>query len=80
MTGVSECNLTPSDQFVSYNITWKEQVTRQREDDGHFVVDQQPYLHFYSASSQKQQIVGRHVAPIGHNILIRSHPFFTFTP
>jgi len=80
MTVVSECNLTTSDQFFSYNITWKEQVISQREDDGRFVVDQQPYLDFYSVSSQKQQFVGRHVAPIGHNILIRSHPFFTFTP
>ena len=61
-------------------ISWKEQVTHQWEDDGHFVVDKQPHLDFYSASLQKQQFVGRHVAPIGHNILIRSQPVFVFTP
>ena len=33
-------------------------------------------IEFYSASSLKQQSVGRHVAPLGHIILIPSQPVF----
>jgi hypothetical protein len=33
-------------------------------------------LDFYSASSQKQQSTGRHVAPLGHIIQIPSQPVF----
>jgi hypothetical protein len=33
-------------------------------------------LDFYSASSLKQQSAGRHVAPLGHIILIPSQPVF----
>ena len=32
---------------------------------------------FLSASSLKQQSTGRHVAPLGHTILILSQPVFT---
>jgi hypothetical protein len=35
-----------------------------------FVLDQHTNLDFYSASSLKQQSAGRHVAPLGHIILI----------
>ena len=40
------------------------------EDDVSFVLDQQAELDLYSASSLKQQSVGKHVAPLGHIILI----------
>jgi len=33
-------------------------------------------LDLYSASSLKQQSAGRHVAPLGHIILIPSQPVF----
>jgi hypothetical protein len=33
-------------------------------------------LDFYSVSSLKQQSTGRHVAPLGHIILIPSQPAF----
>jgi hypothetical protein len=33
-------------------------------------------LDFYSASSLKQKSAGRHVAPLGHIILIPSQPVF----
>jgi hypothetical protein len=36
-------------------------------------------LDFFSASSLKQQSVGRHVARLGH-ILIPSQPVFALTP
>jgi hypothetical protein len=37
-------------------------------------------LSFYSASSLKQQSVGRHVALLGHIILILSQPVFALSP
>ena len=43
-----------------------------------FILDQHAYLNFYSASSLKQQSADRHVAPLGHIILIPSQPVFAF--
>jgi len=37
-------------------------------------------MDFYSASSLKQQSAGRHVAPLGHIILIPSQSVFALTP
>jgi len=37
-------------------------------------------LEFYSASSLKQQSTGRHVAPLGHIILIPRQPVFALSP
>jgi hypothetical protein len=37
-------------------------------------------LDFYSASSLKQQSAGRHVAPLGHIVLIPSQPVFALSP
>jgi hypothetical protein len=37
-------------------------------------------LDFYSASSLKQQSAGKHVAPLGHIILIPSHSLFVLVP
>ena len=54
-------------------FTWQEQVNIQW-DDVLFVLDQHANLDFYSASSLKQQSAGRHVAPLGHIILILSQP------
>jgi hypothetical protein len=45
-------------------ISWREQVNLQLDDDDvRFVLDQQAYLDFYSASSLKQQSADRHVTP-----------------
>jgi hypothetical protein len=41
-----------------------------------FVLDQPAEMDFHSASSLKQQSAGRHVAPLGHIILIPSQPVF----
>jgi hypothetical protein len=46
----------------------------------HFVLDQHTELDFYSASSLKQQSADRHVAPLGHIILIPSQPAFALSP
>ena len=69
-------------------ILWREQITVQwnndddddDDDDVRFVLDQQAELDFYSASSLKQQSADRHVAPLGHIILIPSQPVFALTP
>jgi hypothetical protein len=37
-------------------------------------------VHFYSANSLKQQSADRHVASLGHIILIPSQPIFALTP
>jgi len=49
-------------------------------DDVRFVLDQHAELDIYSASSLKQQSVGKHVAPLGHIILITSQPVFALSP
>ena len=59
----------------------REQVNFHWDDDDVcFVLDQHAELDLHSASSLKQQSVGRHVAPLGHIILIPSHPVFALSP
>ena len=70
----------PIQQFF-LAISWQEQVYFQWDDDEVcFVLDQHTELDFYSASSLKQQSSDRHVAPLGHIILIPSQPVFTLFP
>jgi hypothetical protein len=45
-----------------------------------FVLDQHAELDFYSASSLEQRSAGRHVAPLGHIVLIPSQPVFALSP
>jgi hypothetical protein len=62
-------------------ISWQEQINFQWDDDEvRFVLDQHAELDFHSASSLKQQSMGRHVTPLWHIILIPSQPVFAFTP
>ena len=49
-------------------------------DEVRFVLDQHAELVFYSASSLKQQSASRHVAPLGHIILIPSQPVTALSP
>ena len=49
-------------------------------DDVHFVLDQHTLLYVYSTNSLKQQSVRRHVAPLGHIILITNQPVFALNP
>jgi hypothetical protein len=49
-------------------------------DEVRFVLDQHAELDFYSASSLKQQSAGRHVASLGHIILIPSQSIFALSP
>ena len=62
-------------------ISWREQVKVEWDDEEVcFVLDQHAELDFYSASSLKQQSAGRHVAPLGHLILIPSQPVSALSP
>jgi hypothetical protein len=75
---VSDCCLTPFQQFSA--ISLREQVDFQWDyDDVRFVLDQHTELDFYSASSLKQQSANRHVAPLGHTILIPNQPVFALS-
>jgi hypothetical protein len=62
-------------------ISWREPVHFQWDDDDvRFVLDQLAEFDYYSANSLKQQSGGRHVAPLGHIILIPSQPVFGRSP
>ena len=75
IVGVSEWLLLNSNStiFQLYHFQWDDDEVR-------FVLDQHAEIDFYSASSLKQQSTGRHVAPLGHIILILSKPVFALTP
>jgi hypothetical protein len=71
------------------NLTWSDSTATSVfencpvihcDDEVCFVLDQHAELDFYSASSLKQQSVGRRVAPLGHIILIPSQPVFALSP
>jgi len=44
------------------------------DDEVRFVLDQHAEVDLYTVSSLRQQSDGRHVAPLGHIILIPSQP------
>ena len=66
-------------QFFNY-IMARTSYFQWDVDEVRFVLDQYAELDFYSASSLKQQSAGRHVAPLGHIILIPSQPVFALSP
>ena len=55
-------------------------IFNEDDDEVCFVLDQHAELDFYSANSLKQQYTVRHVAPLGHIILIPSQPVFALSP
>ena len=70
----------PFEQFFRYDIARAVTFRWDDDDDICFEKDEQAYLDFYSASSLKQQFMGRHYAPLGNIILILSQPVFSLTP
>ena len=79
-----ECVIVVQHQFSNFSaISWQEQVNFQRDDDDdevRFILDHNAELDFYSANSQKQQSACRHVAPLGHIIVILSQLVFALSP
>jgi hypothetical protein len=76
---MNDCCLIPIQQISA--ISWREQVNFQWDDDEVcFVLDQHVEMNLYSASSLKQQSADRHVAPLGHIILIPSQPGVALSP
>ena len=75
---IGNCCLMPHKQFFSYIMA--RTSNNLCDNNVRFVLDQNALLDFYSASSLKQQSVGRDVTPLGHIILIPSQPFFALTP
>jgi hypothetical protein len=73
-TWVSDCYLTPTQQFFSYIMA------RQVNDEVLFLLDQHVELDFFSASSLKQQSAERPVAPLGHIILIPNQSALALSP
>ena len=69
-------------QFSNFStISRREQVNFKWDDDEvRFVLDQHAELDSYSASFMKQQFMGRHVAQLGHIILIPSQSVFALSP
>jgi hypothetical protein len=70
-------------QLSNFSATsWREQDNFQWNDDDevHFVLDQHALLDFYSAISLTQQSAERHVAPVGHIILVQSQPVVDLSP
>jgi len=77
---VSDCCLTPIQQFFSYSMVRTKSILNEVDEEFRFVLDQQPELDLYSASSLKLQSADRHGAPLGHIILIPSQPVFALSP
>jgi len=71
---MSDCCLTPNEQFFSYFMVRTSYFWD--DDKVHFVLDQHDLLDFNSAFL-KQQPMDRHVAPLGHIIPMPSQPVFT---
>ena len=57
-------------------ISWWE----RDENDVRFILDEHTELNLYSANSLKQHSMGRHVAQLGHIILVLNQPVFALTP
>ena len=77
---VSDCCLTPSQQCINH-IMARTSLFSMRWWWGPLCSRSTRWVGFYSASSLKQQSTGRHVAPLGHSILIPSQPVvFACTP
>ena len=65
-------------------VSWWEQVALRWDDDRmstlYYTNKISLIFDFYSASSMKQQSMGRHVAPLGHIIWIQGQQVFALTP
>ena len=76
---VSDCSLLCQLSNFSAISWWEQVIFNENDDNVRFVLDQHAELNFNSASSLKQQSAVKHVAPLGHIILIPSQPVFALT-
>ena len=72
-----DCSFMPNEQCVSYI---EVRISYIWWDDVRFVLEQHTLLDVYSATALQHQSLGRHVAPLGHIILIPSQPVCAHTP
>jgi len=63
---MNDCSLMPLEQFFIYIIARTVTSIRRDDDDDDDICfeKEHAYLDFYSASSLKQQSMGRHAAPL----------------
>ena len=76
--GVSDYCFTPNEEFCRYIMARTNY--NECNDDVHFVLDHHAELDLHSGISLEQQSAGRHLAPLGHIILIPSQPIFALSP
>jgi hypothetical protein len=77
--GVSEWLLFNANSAIFQLHHGENKLIFNDDDEVHFVLDQHAEMDFYSASSLKQQSTDRHVAALGHIILIPSQPVFALS-
>jgi hypothetical protein len=78
---MSKWLLFHANSAIVLDISWREQVNIHWDyDETRFVLDQHTYLDLHSARSLGPQSVNRHVAPLGHIIMIPSQPVFAVSP
>ena len=65
--------ILPSEQYVRYILARMGYTKCWDGDDVLFILDQHGEVDIYNASTLKQQSTGRHVAPLGHIVMIPSH-------
>ena len=71
------CCLTQYEQYFSYIVG---KTSSWDDNDVCFVLQQQAWLDFNSASSLRQQSTGKNVSPLVHIMLIQSLPGFALSP
>ena len=76
---LSACCLTPTQQFFKYHGVNKSILNEMMMRSALFLTNTLGWT-FYSVISLKQQSADRHVAPIGHIIMIPIQPVFAFSP
>jgi hypothetical protein len=77
---VSEWLLFDAKWAIFSSVVARTSYFQWNDGDVRFVLDQHAELDFFSASTLKQQSAGRHIAPLGHIILIPSQPVYALTP
>jgi len=73
---VGDCRLTQNEHYFSYIVMRTKLYIRRDDNDIRFALAQHPWLDFFNETT----IRGRHVASLGHIILIPSQPLVALSP